>query len=141
MCYSSFAIGIIQDTKGGITYVGGTSCHELGHILGMSHDDSQARKLMTFILLIVISTVNLFSIQCQGPCNCQDKTGKCIMAGLSLAIPATIWSNCSGYDMLQSFKKDRLTERCLFNVPKMTNASTLPVDVQSKLEYHKAGNY
>lgn len=72
----------------------------------------------------------LVSILYKGACQCKDRTGKCIMAGLSLSIPATTWSNCSENDMLQTFKNERTVESCLFNVPMMTNASTLPVVLQ-----------
>ena len=39
MCYLNFAVGVVQDARGALNAVGGTATHELGHILGMSHDD------------------------------------------------------------------------------------------------------
>ena len=53
MCYESYAIGIVQDLRVGIANVGGTASHELGHILGMSHDDTKRRKLKSFLKQIL----------------------------------------------------------------------------------------
>ena len=39
MCYGRYSIGIVQDGRQGTAGVGATATHELGHILGMSHDD------------------------------------------------------------------------------------------------------
>ena len=67
-----------------------------------------------------------------GACECHDSSGKCIMAGLALSIPAITWSNCSEHDMLESFKNNKITEQCLYNVPVMINASDIPVITQGK---------
>ena len=42
MCFMHFAVGVVQDARGALNAVGGTATHELGHILGMSHDDTDA---------------------------------------------------------------------------------------------------
>ena len=44
MCYQSYGVGIVQDQKLGLNFVGVTATHEVGHILGMSHDDTTESK-------------------------------------------------------------------------------------------------
>lgn len=44
MCYGMYAVGVIQDRRLTIKAVGGTATHELGHILGMSHDEMNGSR-------------------------------------------------------------------------------------------------
>lgn len=46
MCYGRYSVGIVQDGRFSISGVGGTAAHELGHILGMSHDDFEGSELI-----------------------------------------------------------------------------------------------
>lgn len=47
MCYGRYAVGVVQDRRPTITAVGGTATHELGHILGMSHDELDGSNTIT----------------------------------------------------------------------------------------------
>lgn len=47
MCYGRYAVGIVQDGRATVTAVGGTATHELGHLLGMSHDDFEGSMSIT----------------------------------------------------------------------------------------------
>lgn len=44
MCYGSHSVGIVQDSRNRANAVGGTATHELGHLLGMSHDDFEGSR-------------------------------------------------------------------------------------------------
>lgn len=57
MC-SHLALGITQDTGHSSDYVGSIIAHELGHNLGMEHDDSE----YTMVVGIGQSTINQYTI-------------------------------------------------------------------------------
>ena len=44
ICYGRYSVGIVQDARFRVQAVGGTATHELGHILGMSHDEADGSK-------------------------------------------------------------------------------------------------
>lgn len=53
MCYELFSVGIVQDGRGGVNYVGGTAAHELGHILGVSHDEFEGSESISLLVGIL----------------------------------------------------------------------------------------
>ncbi|XP_048584482.1 zinc metalloproteinase-disintegrin-like BjussuMP-1 isoform X2 [Nematostella vectensis] len=94
MC-TSRSVGVVQDHSSNAAATAATFAHEMGHNLGMSHDESV-----------------------EG-CTCEDKDVNkgCIMSGVARSIPATKWSKCSE----DSFKEfmERGLDPCLFNQPLM----------------------
>ena len=138
MCYGSQSIGIVQDKSASIRSTGGTLAHELGHILGMKHDDSRSREShylfgCGFCKILLFFILNVYTASC----TCNDRTGKCLMAGLTLTTPATTWSDCSRKDVIETFKVRPAAEMCLFNVPMMTNGTKISV-VTQKNGQHKS---
>lgn len=61
----------------------------------------------------------------KGTCDCDDPTGKCIMADVSTSIPPTVWSNCSFQDMENNFIAYPATQACLFNDPPTRDALSI----------------
>uniref|UniRef100_A0A8C7WBP7 ADAM metallopeptidase domain 28 n=1 Tax=Oncorhynchus mykiss TaxID=8022 RepID=A0A8C7WBP7_ONCMY len=95
---SDHSVGIVQDHNPRAIAVGATLAHEMGHNLGMNHDDSSA-------------------------CTCSGNS--CIMAGaLSWDIPKS-FSSCSSVSYEQ-FLNNRNPE-CLLDKPDYRNVESTPV--------------
>uniref|UniRef100_A0A8C7F1G6 ADAM metallopeptidase domain 28 n=1 Tax=Oncorhynchus kisutch TaxID=8019 RepID=A0A8C7F1G6_ONCKI len=95
---SDHSVGIVQDHNPRAIAVGATLAHEMGHNLGMNHDDSSA-------------------------CTCSGNS--CIMAGaLSWDIPKS-FSSCSSVSYDQ-FLNNRNPE-CLLDKPDYRNVESTPV--------------
>uniref|UniRef100_A0A673YV67 ADAM metallopeptidase domain 28 n=1 Tax=Salmo trutta TaxID=8032 RepID=A0A673YV67_SALTR len=95
---SGHSAGVVQDHNARAIAVGATLAHEMGHNLGMNHDDSSA-------------------------CACSGNS--CIMAGaLSWDIPKS-FSSCSSLSYDQ-FLNNRNPE-CLLNKPDYRNVESTPV--------------
>ncbi|XP_035592292.1 zinc metalloproteinase-disintegrin-like brevilysin H2a [Oncorhynchus keta] len=95
---SDHSVGIVQDHNPKAIAVGATLAHEMGHNLGMNHDDSSA-------------------------CTCSGNS--CIMAGaLSWDIPKS-FSSCSSVSYDQ-FLNNRNPE-CLLDKPDYRNVESTPV--------------
>ena len=45
MCYGKYSVGVVQDRRPTLAAVGTTAAHEMGHILGMSHDELDGSKI------------------------------------------------------------------------------------------------
>ncbi|KAF6730584.1 Disintegrin and metalloproteinase domain-containing protein 28 [Oryzias melastigma] len=92
------SVGVIQDHSNNVIAVGATLAHEMGHNLGMNHDDSSA-------------------------CSCAGDS--CIMAAaLSWNVPRT-FSSCSS-STYERYLTDRRPS-CLLNKPDYKSLETPPV--------------
>uniref|UniRef100_A0A6P8I559 Zinc metalloproteinase-disintegrin-like atrase-A n=1 Tax=Actinia tenebrosa TaxID=6105 RepID=A0A6P8I559_ACTTE len=85
--------GVVRDHSSNAAATAATLAHEMGHNLGLDHDD---RK------------------ECKCPAKKKDQV--CIMSGVARFEPATDWSSCS----VKEFQKmlDKGLDSCLFNEPK-----------------------
>uniref|UniRef100_A0A673YWA1 ADAM metallopeptidase domain 28 n=1 Tax=Salmo trutta TaxID=8032 RepID=A0A673YWA1_SALTR len=97
---SGHSAGVVQDHNARAIAVGATLAHEMGHNLGMNHDDSSA-------------------------CACSGNS--CIMAGALSTAPldSTSFSSCSSLSYDQ-FLNNRNPE-CLLNKPDYRNVESTPV--------------
>nr|XP_045596675.1 uncharacterized protein LOC123757229 [Procambarus clarkii]XP_045596676.1 uncharacterized protein LOC123757229 [Procambarus clarkii]XP_045596677.1 uncharacterized protein LOC123757229 [Procambarus clarkii] len=91
MCSYEDSVGVVQDQKlDGITYVAQTLAHELGHNLGLGHDEDDK--------------------------DCQCETNNCIMNTSRDRHSSRItWSSCSKRNLTRSLKA--FSFDCLKNVP------------------------
>ncbi|CAB1320018.1 unnamed protein product, partial [Coregonus sp. 'balchen'] len=106
---SGHSVGVVQDHNARAIAVGATLAHEMGHNLGMNHDDSSA-------------------------CTCSGNS--CVMAGaLSWDIPKS-FSSCSSVNYDQ-FLNNRNPE-CLLNKPDYRNVVSTPVCGNGFLEKGEA---
>uniref|UniRef100_A0A5F4W3I9 ADAM metallopeptidase domain 28 n=1 Tax=Callithrix jacchus TaxID=9483 RepID=A0A5F4W3I9_CALJA len=97
MCSPYHSVGIVQDHSDNLLRVAGTMAHEMGHNLGMFHDNH----------------------------SCKCPSTRCVMdKALSFHIP-TDFSSCSrvSYD---KFFQDKLSN-CLFNAPLRTDIVSTPI--------------
>ena len=115
ICYGRYSVGIVQDARTSVRTVGGTATHEMGHILGMSHDDSNGSRFHGHEMIMWH--------QCDvvGVCECSDPTGKCIMAAVSPSTPSSTWSNCSLIDIQNNIMMYPSADTCVYNEPTSLN--------------------
>ncbi|XP_072432334.1 disintegrin and metalloproteinase domain-containing protein 12-like [Chiloscyllium punctatum] len=92
MCSSDYSGGVNIDIRPSHLVVSSTLAHEMGHNLGMTHDNP-ARK-----------------------CSCKDNIiGGCIMDRVLGSVLPTVFSNCSHVDLVNNLHNGLGT--CLYNVP------------------------
>ncbi|KAM3830897.1 zinc metalloproteinase-disintegrin-like protein H4 subunit A [Vipera latastei] len=91
MCHPNRSVGLIQDYCKSYLLVASVMAHEMGHNLGMDHDD--------------------------GNCNCPVRS--CIMSPVAGSEPAFSFSDCS-WNQYQKFRND-IQSKCIDNKPLRTD--------------------
>ncbi|XP_065179031.1 A disintegrin and metalloproteinase with thrombospondin motifs adt-2-like [Sycon ciliatum] len=92
MCSSARSAGVNQDTASAFSAVAGTMVHQMGHNLGMGHDNGR------------ICT-----------CTASSSAGGCIMATHNSRVLPSVWSSCSRSDL--STFLSRGASSCMDNQP------------------------
>ncbi|XP_020009132.2 disintegrin and metalloproteinase domain-containing protein 28 [Castor canadensis] len=97
MCSSYHSVGIVQDHSNNHLRVAGTMAHEMGHNLGMFHDDY----------------------------TCKCPSAVCVMEKSIRFYMPSDFSSCSR-DSYDKFLEDKLSN-CLFNTPLPTDIISIPI--------------
>lgn len=121
MCTRTRSGGIAADGRESSLAAATTMAHELGHNLGLLHDESYG---------MTADDAPFSDPDPDRRCPCSDRSGKCIMSGLlaSGGLPTT-WSECSKAHLSELFNGGG-ADACLGNVP-----NTLPGNM------NRCGNY
>ncbi|XP_015685695.1 zinc metalloproteinase/disintegrin-like [Protobothrops mucrosquamatus] len=99
MCDPKFSVGLVQDHSSNVFMVAVTMTHELGHNLGMEHDEDKNGK----------------------KCKCDT----CIMSPVISDKPSKLFSDCSKNDY-QTFLT-KVNPQCILNAPLRTDTVSTPV--------------